>query len=190
MKKARIAVLAVIVIISSLFLVGFFVHLDADHERTQIVEAQQRAENAKPQTTLDQLKAMAAQQREGNSPQDSPRLDIFDAVARFEHEHPRLNRLDHLWDEVAPGIVMLGGPLIGLGLLALWVMRPGHVRIRLQGLMQVAMMGWTVFIAIRFATGDWSPALLWAEIARAIALWVAGMVPLLMVFFWTRGPQR
>ena len=88
------------------------------------------------------------------------------------------DRLQLLFTSVAP--------VFGIGLLTVWVLRPGHAQKRLRVVAQVALVVWTVFMALRLAFGDWPPLLFRAELTRAIALWVGGAAPLLAILYWTR----
>jgi hypothetical protein len=87
-------------------------------------------------------------------------------------------------------LVMPLAPLVSLGLLSVWVLSPGHARKRLRLVAQVALAGWTVFVALSLALGDWSPRTLGAELTRAMALWVAGAVPCLLILYRTRSAQH
>lgn len=93
------------------------------------------------------------------------------------------------WDLFVP-LLPFGAFLTCAGVVVLYVLRSGQVRQRLRLVVQVAMVGWTVFVALRLALGEWRPHLWAAEITRAIALWVAGFVPCLGILYWIRALQR
>jgi len=79
-------------------------------------------------------------------------------------------------------------PLIMRGVEWLWDLRlPEPVRRLLHGAGIVGLLGWSGLMGVWIATDAWGPnAPLWAE----IELWVIGLGPLLVVFFWTRQSRR
>jgi|CXWL01.1.fsa_nt_gi hypothetical protein len=76
--------------------------------------------------------------------------------------------------------------LMAVGLTAVWIMSPGQARQRIRMIAQVAIAGWTMFVAYDLATGTWDRNYIGAALTRAIALWVVGMVPCLLALYWTR----
>ena len=83
----------------------------------------------------------------------------------------------------------IGVPLIGLGMVAVWVMSPGQVRQRLHEAAKASWAGLNTFavtlVALGLALDDVEPFT-----TKEITLWFAGVVPCLMVLYWTRGPRQ
>lgn len=86
-----------------------------------------------------------------------------------------------------PLFFTFGTPIVGIGLLTVWVLRPDHARKRLHVAAIVTLVAWTVFIFLRLALRDFHPLLFLPELVRAIALWVAGAAVLFATLYWTRA---
>jgi len=83
----------------------------------------------------------------------------------------------------------IGAPLIGLGMVAVWVMSPGQVRQRLHEAAKAAFAGLNSFavslVVLGLALDDVEPFT-----TKEITFWFAGVVASLMVLYWTRGPRQ
>jgi hypothetical protein len=86
-------------------------------------------------------------------------------------------------------LLSIGAPLIGLGMVAVWVMSPGQVRQRLHEAAKAAFAGLNTFAVTLVVLGL---ALDDVELftTKEITLWFAGGVASLMVLYWTRGPRQ
>ena len=85
-------------------------------------------------------------------------------------------------------LLSIGAPLMGLGMVAVWVMSPGQVRQRLHEAAKASWAGLNTFavtlVALGLALDDVEPFT-----TKEITLRFAGVVPCLMVLYWTRGPR-
>jgi len=85
-------------------------------------------------------------------------------------------------------LLSIGAPLMGLGTIAVWVMSPGQVRQRLHEATKAAWAGLNTFavtlVALGLALDDVEPFT-----TKEITLWFAGVVPCLIILYWTRGPR-
>ena len=83
----------------------------------------------------------------------------------------------------------IGAPLMGLGMVAVWVMSPGQVRQRLHEAAKAAFAGLNSFAVSLVVLG-----LVLDDVelftTKEITLWFAGVVASLMVLYWTRGPRQ
>ena len=93
-------------------------------------------------------------------------------------------------NDYVKGTLLVIAPLMAVGMIAVWVMKPEQVRQHIRVGAQVAMAGWTMYVVLRLANTEFGYNRVSEQVIRSIALWVAGLVPCLLTFYWTRPPKE